>query len=141
MTCRAAPNLPVLLGPQQLKFRELLFGHQSGCDQFFEPPFELVGRDPVFFHQGFVIHAGMDIINELMRAYVTLFRQGCSSSALSLCRSVVKCRAGFMSEGGRGRYYLFDHFAFVPRRDGPFYAAAFLLAAILLGLEWLCASC
>ena len=45
--------------------------------------------------------------------------------------AAMKCR-GFC-----GRYYLLDHFAFVPRRDGPFYAAMFLLAAILLGLEWL----
>ena len=45
--------------------------------------------------------------------------------------AAMKCR-GFC-----GRYYLLDHFAFVPRRDGPFYAAAFLLAAILLGLEWI----
>ena len=41
----------------------------------------------------------------------------------------MKCR------GFRGRYYLLDHFAFVPRRDGPFCAAMFVLVAILLGLE------
>ena len=45
--------------------------------------------------------------------------------------AAMKCR------GFRGRYYLFDHFAFVPRRDGPFCAAMFLLAAVLLGLEWI----
>jgi len=45
--------------------------------------------------------------------------------------AAMKCR-GFC-----GRYYMLDHFAFVPRRDGPFYAAVFLLAAILLGLEWI----
>ncbi len=45
--------------------------------------------------------------------------------------AAMKCR-GFC-----GRYYLLDHFAFVPRRDGPFYAATFLLAAILMGLEWI----
>ena len=45
--------------------------------------------------------------------------------------AAMKCR-GFC-----GRYYLLDHFAFVPRRDGPFYAAIFLLAAVLLGLEWI----
>jgi cobalt/nickel transport system permease protein len=45
--------------------------------------------------------------------------------------AAMKCR-GFC-----GRYYMLDHFAFVPRRDGPFYAAVLVLAAILLGLEWL----
>ena len=45
--------------------------------------------------------------------------------------AAMKCR------GFRGRYYLLDHFAFVPLRDGPFYTAIFLLAAILLGLEWI----
>jgi cobalt/nickel transport system permease protein len=45
--------------------------------------------------------------------------------------AAMKCR------GFRGRYYMLDHFAFVPRRDGPFYAALFVLAAILLGLEWI----
>jgi len=45
--------------------------------------------------------------------------------------AAMKCR-GFC-----GRYYMLDHFAFVPRRDGPFYAAMFLLAAILVGLEWI----
>ena len=45
--------------------------------------------------------------------------------------AAMKCR------GFRGHYYLFDHFAFVPRRDGPFYAAIVLLAATLLGLECL----
>ncbi|MEI8372187.1 MAG: energy-coupling factor transporter transmembrane component T [Planctomycetota bacterium] len=45
--------------------------------------------------------------------------------------AAMKCR------GFRGHYYLLDHFAFVPRRDGPFYAAIFLLAAVLLGLEWI----
>ncbi len=45
--------------------------------------------------------------------------------------AAMKCR-GFC-----GRYYMLDHFAFVPRRDGPFYAAIFVLAAILLGLEWI----
>ncbi len=44
--------------------------------------------------------------------------------------AAMKCR-GFC-----GRYYMLDHFAFVPQRDGPFYAAIGLLAAILLGLEW-----
>ena len=45
--------------------------------------------------------------------------------------AAMKCR-GFC-----GRYYLLDHFGFVPRRDVPFYAAICLLAAILLGLEWI----
>ncbi len=45
--------------------------------------------------------------------------------------AAMKCR-GFC-----GRYYMLDHFAFVPGRDGLFYAAVFLLAAILLGLEWI----
>ena len=44
--------------------------------------------------------------------------------------AAMKCR-GFC-----GRYYMLDHFAFVPRRDVPFCAAMFLLAAVLLGLEW-----
>ncbi len=44
--------------------------------------------------------------------------------------AAMKCR-GFC-----GRYYMLDHFAFVPRRDAPFCAAMFLLAAFLLGLEW-----
>jgi cobalt/nickel transport system permease protein len=44
--------------------------------------------------------------------------------------AAMKCR------GFRGRYYLLDHFAFVPRRDAPFCAAMLLLAAVLLGLEW-----
>ena len=43
--------------------------------------------------------------------------------------AAMKCR------GFRGRYYLLDHFAFAPRRDGPFCAAMFVLVAILLGLE------
>lgn len=45
--------------------------------------------------------------------------------------AAMKCR------GFRGRYYLLDHFNFVPRRDGPFYAAMALLAAVLVGVEWL----
>jgi cobalt/nickel transport system permease protein len=45
--------------------------------------------------------------------------------------AAMKCR------GFRGHYYLLDHFAWVPRRDGPFYAAIVLLAAGILGLEWL----
>ena len=45
--------------------------------------------------------------------------------------AAMKCR------GFRGRYYMLDHFAFVPQRDLPFYTAIFVLAAILLGLEWL----
>ena len=45
--------------------------------------------------------------------------------------AAMKCR------GFRGRYYLLDHFAFVPRRDLPFYAAAIALATILVGLEWI----
>jgi cobalt/nickel transport system permease protein len=45
--------------------------------------------------------------------------------------AAMKCR-GFC-----GRYYMFDHFAFVPRRDGPFYAVICLLAAVLLSLEWI----
>jgi len=45
--------------------------------------------------------------------------------------AAMKCR------GFRGRYYLLDHFAFVPRRDGPFCAVMFLLAAILQGMEWI----
>ena len=45
--------------------------------------------------------------------------------------AAMKCR-GFC-----GRYYLLDHFGFVPRRDGPFYAAIGLLAVVLLGLEWI----
>jgi len=45
--------------------------------------------------------------------------------------AAMKCR------GFRGRYYLLDHFAFVPRRDGPFCAAIFLLSAVLVGLEWI----
>jgi cobalt/nickel transport system permease protein len=45
--------------------------------------------------------------------------------------AAMKCR------GFRGQYFLLDHFAFVPRRDGPFCGATFLLAVILLGLEWI----
>ena len=45
--------------------------------------------------------------------------------------AAMKCR------GFRGRYYMLDHFAFVARRDGPFYVAVFLLAAVLLGMEWM----
>jgi cobalt/nickel transport system permease protein len=45
--------------------------------------------------------------------------------------AAMKCR------GFRGRYYMLDHFAFVPQRDGPFYAATVLLAAALLALEWI----
>jgi cobalt/nickel transport system permease protein len=45
--------------------------------------------------------------------------------------AAMKCR-GFC-----GRYYMLDHFAFVPRRDGPFYAAIIMLTAVLLGLEWI----
>ncbi len=44
--------------------------------------------------------------------------------------AAMKCR-GFC-----GRYYMLDHFAFVPRRDVPFYAAMLVLAVVLLGLEW-----
>ena len=47
--------------------------------------------------------------------------------------AAMKCR------GFRGRYYMLDHFAFVPQRDGPFYAAMCMLAAILLGADWICA--
>lgn len=45
--------------------------------------------------------------------------------------AAMKCR------GFRGRYYLLDHFAFVARRDAPFCAAMSLLAAVLLGMEWI----
>jgi cobalt/nickel transport system permease protein len=45
--------------------------------------------------------------------------------------AAMKCR-GFC-----GRYYMLDHFAFVARRDGPFYAAVIIMAAVLLGLEWI----
>jgi cobalt/nickel transport system permease protein len=45
--------------------------------------------------------------------------------------AAMKCR------GFHGHYYMLDHFAFVPRRDVPFYAAIFVLAAVLLGLEWI----
>jgi cobalt/nickel transport system permease protein len=45
--------------------------------------------------------------------------------------AAMKCR------GFRGRYYMLDHFCFVPRRDGPFCAAMLALAAVLLGLEWI----
>jgi cobalt/nickel transport system permease protein len=46
--------------------------------------------------------------------------------------AAMKCR------GFRGHYYLLDHFAFVPRRDLPFYAAVVLLTGIVLGVEWKC---
>jgi cobalt/nickel transport system permease protein len=45
--------------------------------------------------------------------------------------AAMKCR------GFRGQYYLLDHFAFVPRRDVPFCAAAVLVTAAMIGLEWL----
>jgi cobalt/nickel transport system permease protein len=45
--------------------------------------------------------------------------------------AAMKCR------GFRGQYYLLDHFDFEPRRDGPFYAAGFLLAAAMIALEWI----
>ena len=45
--------------------------------------------------------------------------------------AAMKCR------GFRGQYYMLDHFAFAPRRDVPFCAAMSLLAAVLLGMEWL----
>ena len=45
--------------------------------------------------------------------------------------AAMKCR------GFRGQYYMLDHFAFAPCRDVPFCAAMFLLAAVLLGLEWI----
>ena len=42
----------------------------------------------------------------------------------------MKCR------GFRGRFYMLDHFAFSPRRDGPFCAAAAAVGAVLVFLEW-----
>ena len=45
--------------------------------------------------------------------------------------AAMKCR------GFRGQYYMLDHFAFASRRDVPFCAAMFLLAAVLLGMEWI----
>ena len=45
--------------------------------------------------------------------------------------AAMKCR-GFC-----GRYYMLDHFAFLPRRDVPFCAVMLLVAATLLGLEWI----
>jgi cobalt/nickel transport system permease protein len=45
--------------------------------------------------------------------------------------------AAMMCRGFRGRYYMLDHFAFSARRDVPFCAAMSLLAAVLLGLEWI----
>jgi cobalt/nickel transport system permease protein len=45
--------------------------------------------------------------------------------------AAMKCR------GFRGQYYMLDHFAFLPRRDVPFCAAMSLLAAVLLGMEWI----
>jgi cobalt/nickel transport system permease protein len=44
--------------------------------------------------------------------------------------AAMKCR------GFRGHYYLLDHFAYIPQRDGPFYVATILLAAVLIGLGW-----
>jgi cobalt/nickel transport system permease protein len=45
--------------------------------------------------------------------------------------AAMKCR------GFRGQYYMLDQFAFVPRRDLPFCAAMTVLAAGLLGMEWI----
>ncbi len=45
--------------------------------------------------------------------------------------AAMKCR------GFRGQYHMLDHFAFVARRDIPFCAAMFALAAALLGMEWI----
>jgi cobalt/nickel transport system permease protein len=45
--------------------------------------------------------------------------------------AAMKCR------GFRGHYYMLDHFAFLARRDVPFCAVMSLLAAVLLGLEWI----